>query len=232
MLLSRTSAARLGRSLRDAVGAQSAQCGSRPSAVASSSSSPDVVWTRCLDTSSGNVVRCIRAGRAARFSSPARPPCHESPRTSPTAHGRRSARRSRCPLRPYQPLRVVRLLLPVALVLLALGRGAACAWAQVNTETLRDPSVNGWTATGGGDAAFETGNADVLEVGLDARTDARPALVAETFRAGRARRPSRFCRCARSWARMGSWARMAGGAVSGGAARRAGSRSPRCGACR
>jgi hypothetical protein len=74
----------------------------------------------------------------------------------------------------------VRVLVPVVLALLALGRRPACAWMPVNTETLRDPSVDGWTGplggwTGalGGDVAFETGNVDLLEVGLDARVDVR-----------------------------------------------------------
>lgn len=67
----------------------------------------------------------------------------------------------------------MRVLVPVVLALLALGRRPACAWMPVNTETLRDPSVDGWTGTLGGDVAFETGNVDLLEVGLDARVDVR-----------------------------------------------------------
>jgi hypothetical protein len=47
------------------------------------------------------------------------------------------------------------------------------AAAQVNTEVLRDLSVDEWRASVGGDLALEAGNVDLVEVGAHARFDVR-----------------------------------------------------------
>lgn len=58
------------------------------------------------------------------------------------------------------------------LLLLWCALSAAPAAAQVNTEKLRAYDVQGLALTMGGDVAFESGNADLFEVGAAARLDA------------------------------------------------------------
>lgn len=64
---------------------------------------------------------------------------------------------------------------PTALLLgvLFLLMSAAPTAAQVNTEKLRAFDVDGLALTLGGDVAFESGNADLFEVGAAARLDAQ-----------------------------------------------------------
>ena len=47
------------------------------------------------------------------------------------------------------------------------------AFGQVNTEKLRSFDVDGFATTLGGDVSFESGNAELFEVGLRSRVDAR-----------------------------------------------------------
>lgn len=59
------------------------------------------------------------------------------------------------------------------LLLLMVGAGEREAHAQVNTENMRAFDVDGFRAILGGDLLVESGNADLFEIGLNARFDYR-----------------------------------------------------------
>lgn len=65
-------------------------------------------------------------------------------------------------------------LVQLAAIVLVVGLTAAApARAQVNTEKMRALDVNGFRTTLGGDVAFQSGNADLFEVGANVRFDYR-----------------------------------------------------------